>query len=116
MYHKELDVWKKSIELIKDVYAITANFLNTELYGLISQMRRCAVSIPSNLAEGSARFSDNDTLRFIDISLGSLAELETQIIIASELSFIQDCSEILEKIKRLNAMYIGLRKHLKEKE
>ena len=116
MYHKDLDVWKKSIELVKEIYAITANFPNSELYGLVSQMRRSAVSIPSNLAEGSARFSDNETLRFIDISLGSLAELETQVIIASELGFIQDSSEILEKIKRINAMYIGLKKHLKEKK
>ena len=104
MYHKDLDVWKKSIELVKEIYAITANFPNSELYGLVNQKRRSSVSIPSNLAEGSARFSDNETLRFIDISLGSHAELETQVIIASELGFIQDCSEILEKIKRLNAI------------
>ena len=115
MYHKDLDAWKKSIELVKDVYNITSEFPNSELYGLVSQMRRCAISVPSNLAEGSARFSDNDTLRFIDISLGSLAELETQIIIAAELGFINDNSQILEKVKNLNAMYIGLRKHLKSK-
>ncbi len=85
MYHRDLDVWKKSIELVKEIYAITANFPNSELYGLVNQIRRSAVSIPSSLAEGSARFSDNETLRFIDISLGSLAELETQSIIACEL-------------------------------
>ena len=67
MYHRDLDVWKKSIELVKEIYAITANFPNSELYGLVNQ-------IP-----------DNETLRFIDISLGSLAELETQSIIACEL-------------------------------
>ena len=85
MYHRDLDVWKKSIELVKEIYAITANFPNSELYGLVNQILRSAVSIPSSLAEGSARFSDNETLRFIDISLGSLAELETQSIIACEL-------------------------------
>ena len=115
MYHKDLEVWKKSIELVKDVYDMTSQFPDSEIYGLISQMRRCAVSIPSNLAEGSAKYSDNETLRFIDISLGSLAELETQVIIAKELNFISDNSEVLEKIKQLNAMFIGLRKHLKSK-
>ena len=115
MYHKDLEVWKKSIELVKEIYTVTANFPNSEFYGLTSQMRRSAVSIPSNLAEGSAKFSDNDTLRFIDISLGSLAELETQVIIAKELNFINDNSQVLEQIKQINAMFIGLRKHLKAK-
>ncbi len=115
MYHKDLEAWKKSIELVKDVYNITSEFPDSELYGLVSQMRRCAISIPSNLAEGSAKFSDNETVRFIDISLGSLAELETQVIIAKELNFTNDNSQILEKIKQLNAMYIGLRKYLKSK-
>lgn len=115
MYHKDLEAWKKSIDLVKDVYKITSSFPNSELYGLVSQMRRSAISIPSNLAEGSAKFSDNETLRFIDISLGSLAELETQVIIAKELNFIEDNIELLEKIKQLNALYIGLRKHLKAK-
>lgn len=113
MYHKDLEAWKKSIELVKDVYNMTAKFPNSELYGLVSQMRRSAVSIPSNLAEGAARFSDNETIRFIDISIGSLAELETQVIIAKELDYIKDNTKIIEKIKQLNAMYIGLRKHLK---
>ena len=115
MYHKDLEVWKKSIELVKEIYTITTKFPNSELYGLTSQMRRSAISVPSNLAEGSAKFSDNDTLRFIDISLGSLAELETQVIIAKELNFINDNTQVLEHIKQINAMFIGLRKYLKAK-
>lgn len=115
MYHKDLEAWKKSIELVKEIYEITSKFPNTEIYGLTSQMRRCAVSIPSNLAEGSAKYSDSDTLRFLDMSLGSLAELETQVIIAKELNFIDDNVMLLENIKQLNAIYIGLRQYLKSK-
>lgn len=113
MYHKDLDAWKESIKLVKEIYTITKDFPSSELYGLTSQMRRCAVSIPSNLAEGSARFSTKDTIRFIEISIGSLAELETQVIISQELEYIKNEGQILEHIKRLNAMYLGLVKHLK---
>ena len=113
MYHKDLDVWKESIKLVKEIYTITKDFPSSELYGLTNQMRRCAVSIPSNLAEGSARFSNKDKIRFIEISLGSLAELETQIIISQELKFIKEGNQTLEQIKRLNAMYMGLINHLK---
>lgn len=115
MYHKDLEAWKKSIELVKEIYKVTSKFPNTEIYGLTSQMRRCAVSIPSNLAEGSAKYSGSDTLRFLDISMGSLAELETQVIIATELGFINDNVILLENIKQLNAMYLGLRKYLQSK-
>ena len=112
MHHKDLEAWKKSIDLVKDIYSITKDFPSSEQFGLVSQMRRAAVSIPSNLAEGSARFSDKDCTRFIDISLGSLAELETQIIIAKELNFIKENQALLEKIKKVNALLIGLRKYL----
>ena len=112
MHHKDLEAWKKSIELVKDVYSITKNFPSNEQFGLVSQMRRAAVSIPSNLAEGAARFSDKESIRFIDISLGSLAELETQIIIAKELNFIKENQVLLEKIKTVSALLIGLRKYL----
>ena len=112
MHHKDLEAWKKSIELVKDVYSITKNFPSNEQFGLVSQMRRAAVSIPSNLAEGAARFSDKESIRFIEISLGSLAELETQIIIAKELNFIKENQVLLEKIKTVSALLIGLRKYL----
>ena len=112
MHHKDLEAWKKSIDLVKDIYSITKDYPSSEQFGLVSQMRRAAVSIPSNLAEGSARFSDKDSTRFIDISLGSLAELETQIIIAKELNFIKENQTLLEKIKKVNALLIGLKKYL----
>jgi four helix bundle protein len=88
--HKDLDVWRKSMELAKLVYEVTAGFPNEERYGLASQMRRAAVSIPSNIAEGAARYSGKEFGRFIGISQGSYAELETQCILARELGYLAD--------------------------
>ena len=87
--HRDLNVWKKSIALVKDVYVQTKSFPSEELYGLSSQMRRAAVSIPSNIAEGFARNSDRELLRFLSIALGSASELETQIIICNEIGYIK---------------------------
>ena len=115
MDHKDLDVWKKSIELITEIYSITANFPNEEKYGIVSQIRRAAVSIPSNIAEGCARFSDKENLRFLDIARGSLAELETQLIISKNLGFI-DSDNLIKKISPIAQMLSGLKRHLKQKE
>ena len=112
MFHKNLEVWKKSIEFVKDIYLITKEFAQDEKFGLVSQMRRAAVSIPSNIAEGNARMSSKDTSRFIDIAIGSIAELDTQIIISKELGFINEENLLLEKLQKINAMAIGLRKSL----
>ena len=77
MDYKELDAWKQAMQLVEDVYRLTRALPAEELYGLTSQLRRCAVSIPSNLAEGSARRSPREFAHFLTIALGSLAELET---------------------------------------
>jgi four helix bundle protein len=110
--HKDLDVWKKSMALVLDVYKSTQNFPTHELYGLTSQMRRSAVSIPSNIAEGAARNSEKEFIRFLYISLGSLAELETQLIIAHELKYLQDGFEhkIIAIKKMLNGLIAALYK------
>jgi four helix bundle protein len=84
---KELIVWQKSIALVKEVYTLTKTFPTEERFGLISQIRRCAVSIPSNIAEGQARRTTGDFIRFISNAEGSLAECETQLIISIELGF-----------------------------
>lgn len=86
--HKELKVWQKGIELVKIVYDITGSFPVSEQFGLTSQIRRCAVSIPSNIAEGSGRNSDKELIHFLYITLGSAAELETQLIISQELNYL----------------------------
>ena len=109
MYYKELEVWKKSIEFVKTVYMVTNEFPQEEKFGIVSQIRRAAISIPSNIAEGATRFSDKDSSRFMDIALGSISELETQLIISKELGFIENVDNELETLKQINAMTLGLR-------
>ncbi len=112
--HKDLDVWKKSIALTKMIYEFTDELPGSEKYGLISQMRRAAVSIPSNIAEGAGRSSHAELRNFVNIALGSLTELETQIILCKELSLVHDVPNELSSIfldtrKLLN----GLKRSLK---
>ena len=83
--HKDLEVWKQAIELTKAVYELTAGFPASEIYGLTSQMRRSAISIPSNIAEGAARSSDKAFIQFLYVTLGSIAELDTQYILSKEI-------------------------------
>lgn len=82
---KDLIVWQKSMNLVKEIYVITANFPKSEIYGLTSQMRRAAISIPSNIAEGKKRKTRNDYIQFLRIANGSAAELETQLLITKDL-------------------------------
>ncbi len=86
--YRDLLVWQKSIQLVKQIYVATKNFPREEMYGLASQMRRAAVSIPSNIAEGKGRFSTPDLLHFFTQARGSLLEVETQIIVAQELDYL----------------------------
>ncbi len=83
--YRDLEVWKKSIDLVKDIYAFTQKFPKEEVYGLVSQMRRSAISISSNIAEGKTRQHVNEYVQFLYVALGSCAELETQVIIAGKL-------------------------------
>ena len=87
--YTELDVWKESRILVKDIYTLTISFPKEETYGLTNQLRRCAVSIPSNIAEGCGRRIAADTIQFLHISRGSLYELETQLYIALDLNYIE---------------------------
>jgi four helix bundle protein len=88
--YTELDVWMKSRDLVKDIYQITKEFPKEELFGLTSQMRRSAISIPSNIAEGIGRNTSKDTIRFLFIAKGSLYELETQLYLSFDLNFISE--------------------------
>lgn len=85
---KDLQVWQKAMDLLIEVYAVTLRYPDEERYGLAAHTRKTAVSIPSNIAEGYARHHRNDYLRFLDISYGSTAELETQLIAAVRLAYI----------------------------
>ena len=116
MDHKELNAWKESIVLVKEVYRYSDLLPEGEKYGLISQIRRCAISIPANIAEGAARQSDKELIQFLHIFLGSLAELETLVVIINELSLIEFNTKLInEKIENIRKMIIGLIKHLKKK-
>ncbi len=114
MDHKELDVWKESMLLAKEVYFLTKSFPKDELYGITSQIRRASVSVPSNIAEGAARSSDKEFIQFLYISLGSLSELETQILLSRDLGFIGTL-DILPKIESTKKKLLGLIKYLKNK-
>ena len=112
--HRDLDVWKKSIDLVTVIYKYTAEYPKSEMYGLTSQIRRCAVSIPSNIAEGSARTTKKDSSRFLSIVLGSLAELETQLIISKKLNYLSDSdlNELMSELISIRRMTLGLRKSI----
>ncbi len=88
--HRDLDVWKKSVDFVTKIYKVTKNFPASEKFGLISQLRRAAVSIPSNIAEGAARSSDKEFLQFLSISLGSIAEVDTQLLICNRLEILSE--------------------------
>jgi four helix bundle protein len=113
--YKELIVWQKSMQLVKEIFLATDNFPKSEMYGLISQMRRCSVSIPSNIAEGYGRKSKKEYSQFYSIAYGSTLELETQLIISKELNFIdikdfQRVNGLLEEVaKMLNFMTSKMR-------
>ena len=108
-------VWKKSIELVISTYEIARMFPKEEMYALSSQIRRAAVSVPSNIAEGHDRNSDKEFCQFLRIARGSLAELETQLIIANELSYAdkETIDDVLEKCYEIGKMLNALIKKIK---
>lgn len=108
--HKDLLVWKKSIDLVEQIYKFTKQFPKEELYGITNQMRRCAVSIPANIAEGSGRKNKAEFVQFLHIALGSASELETHLIISQRLGFlsINSYDEIMNALNEIIKMTCGL--------
>lgn len=108
--HKDLLVWKKSIDLVEQIYKFTKQFPKEELYGITNQMRRCAVSIPANIAEGSGRKNKAEFIQFLHIALGSASELETHLIISQRLGFLSSNSydEIMNALNEIIKMICGL--------
>ena len=104
---RELTVWQKGIKLAKEIYALTSTFPSQESFGLVNQLRRAAVSVPSNIAEGQARPHRADFVRYLDISLGSLAEIETQLILSQEFGYLQP-----PKTENAESLILEIRKML----
>lgn len=112
--YKDLEIWKNGIELVKEIYKLTKDFPDKEIYGLTSQMRRSAVSVPSNIAEGFRRQHSKEFKQFLSIALGSLAELETQLILSKELNYLKEKEDIksLELIDHTIRMVVTLSRKL----
>jgi four helix bundle protein len=117
MDHKDLEVWKNAIDFVVEIYKIVDKFPKNEEFGLKSQMKRASVSVSSNIAEGAARKSDKEFVQFLYISLGSLAELETQLIISEKLGFISqiEMEKLIAKIAFIRKPAFFLLKYLKQK-
>ncbi|MBN2522508.1 MAG: four helix bundle protein [Bacteroidales bacterium] len=113
---RELKIWQKSRELVKHIYLITKSLPQKELFGLTSQIRRASTSIPSNVAEGCGRQTDKELIRFFDITNGSAFELETLLLIASDLNYINKDSVkvIIYKVQEIEKMIFNLKKYNKE--
>jgi len=113
--HKDLNVWNRSIEPVITVYQVTKDFPKEETYGLVSQMRRSVISIPSNIAEGAARQSKKEFRQFLYIASGSVSELDTQLIICNKLDLIRDESfrNISDELTQIKKMLFGLLNSIK---
>jgi len=111
---RELNIWKESMTLAKDVFMLTKTFPETEKYGLVSQMNRCSVSIPSNIAEGTGRNSDKELQRFLNIALGSCFELETQLLLARSFEYLDSdhTTSLTKKITTIQKIISGFKKSL----
>jgi len=116
MKYTELDVWIETRKLVNNVYLLTKKFPKEELYGLVTQIRRCAVSVPSNIAEGIGRRTSKDTIQFLHISRGSLYELETQLYLSSDQDYIskKELTEILNQIEKCLKLLNGFINYYKK--
>ena len=110
--HQNLDAWQQAMQLVRMTYRATQSFLADERFGLTTQMRRAAVSIPSNLAEGSARNTKKEMTQFVGVAKGSLSELETQMLISSDLGYLPAQHEIFAQLERVAQLLSGLHRSI----
>lgn len=115
--YEHLKIWQEGIILSSDIYLITKNFPKEEVYGLISQLRRAVISIPTNIAEGSGRSSSKDFSKFVEIAIGSLNEVESLLIISNKLGYVKnsELESYIEKIKNLGNSLGSFRRYLNKK-
>jgi four helix bundle protein len=116
--YKNLKIWQSSRILVKQVYELTANFPINEKFGLISQIQRAVVSIPANIAEGSGRGSNKEFSRYLDIAISSSFELETELLLAHDLSFLNDSqiAPVIQLIQEIQKMIFGFKETIKVNE
>ena len=112
--YNNLQIWQQAMDLVEDIYKLTASFPTEEKFGLVSQMTRAAVSIPSNIAEGAGRNSDKDFAHFISIAIGSLYELNTQIVLSERLGYINQTQsqELQKKLDNLQRKSVSFKSKL----
>ena len=110
MSYRDLVAWNKAMEMVTEIYRVTRKFPNEEIFGLVSQLRRSSISIPSNIAEGKGRLSKGEFRQFLGIARGSLAELETQILIAQNLSYLDksEAKRLLTMVEEVGKVLNGL--------
>ena len=115
--HKKLNSWIKSFEFVKEIYLVTSRFPADEKFGIISQIRRAAISVPANISEGAARKGIKEFIHFLHISLGSLSELDTLILLSKELDFIDETEskQLVEKLNIIGKLIYGLIKNLESR-
>lgn len=113
--YRDMKLWQVSVDLVTDVYRCTQDFPKEEVFGISAHLRKTALSIPSNIAEGAGRSSTKDYLRFLDIANGSLSEFETQLEVAFRLGYLKDNLPFLSKISQIRSMINGLQRSLKQK-
>lgn len=115
--HKDLEVWKLSVDFVTEICTLSMRFPKDERFGLTNQIRRAAVSVPSNIAEGAGRRSEKEFLQFLSISLGSVQEIDTQILISLNLNYLtkSEYEILLIKLDQISKMLSGLIKSVKEK-
>ena len=113
--HRELKVWQQAMQLVSTIYSATSNFPQNEQFGLTSQLRRAAVSVPANIAEGYARNGTKELLHFLGIASGSLSELDTLIEIAVKLGYINESEELSRQVDEVSGLTMGLAASIRRK-
>lgn len=113
--HRDLVVWQKSIELVAGVYSLSSDFPKSEQFGLTSQLRRAAISVPANIAEGAARKSSKEYLHFLSIASGSLSELDTLVTLCQRLKYAEDVAKLQTSIDEIAGLVMGLSAAIKRK-
>jgi four helix bundle protein len=113
--HRKLIAWQEGMNLVESVYRLTRDFPKEETFGLTAQLRRSAVSVPSNIAEGAGRNSSRELVQFLGVATGSLAELDTQLELAMRLKYVNDPSDVMQHCSRVGQLLVALRRSIREK-